>query len=97
MSSLHGLPPLPKSLSGFNLNENFTNPPTPARTTSMRAHQGSPSSLGHMMYTPHTSQNGSSELAPSASGRKLTNLDAQLAILRREMMMMLKTMSGCNM
>ncbi|XP_044255987.1 uncharacterized protein LOC123005955 isoform X2 [Tribolium madens] len=65
MSSLHGLPPLPKSLSGFNLLE--SKPPTPVRTTSMRQ--------GHLVYPPH----------PKINGDRKTNLDTQLAILRREM------------
>lgn len=65
MSSLHGLPPLPKSLSGFNLLDGQTKPPTPVRTTSMRQ--------GHLVYPPHPKINGKS------------NLDTQLAILRREM------------
>ncbi|KAL3266109.1 hypothetical protein HHI36_010295 [Cryptolaemus montrouzieri] len=88
MSSLHGLPPLPKSLSGFNLNENYIDPPTPARTTSMRSHQGLQSSLGSnsMLQQPHKGMNGTSELSPSFTpGRKTSNLDSQLAILRREM------------
>lgn len=52
MSSLHGLPPLPKSLSGFNLLEEEERP-----------------------------LNGSD----AATGKITSNLDAQLAILRREM------------
>lgn len=53
MSSLHGLPPLPKSLSGFSLLEDEEEHPL----------------------------NGSD----AATGKITSNLDAQLAILRREM------------
>ncbi|RZB39297.1 uncharacterized protein BDFB_006416 [Asbolus verrucosus] len=86
MSSLHGLPPLPKSLSGFNLLDGQTKPPTPVRTTSMRGQ--TPANMGHLVYPPHPKINGATEVAVTpASGRKSTNLDTQLAILRREMFM----------
>lgn len=71
MSSLHGLPPLPKSLSGFSLLDGQGKPPTPVRTSSMR--QTNPP-----LYSPHSKMNGE-------TGMKSTNLDSQLAILRREM------------
>jgi hypothetical protein len=84
MSSLHGLPPLPKSLSGFSLLEGQTKPPTPVRTTSMRGQ--TPSNVGHLVYPPHPKINGASDVVLTpGSGRKSTNLDTQLAILRREM------------
>ncbi|XP_018565213.1 uncharacterized protein LOC108906452 isoform X2 [Anoplophora glabripennis] len=92
MSSLHGLPPLPKSLSGFNLLEGHQggvsmNPPTPMRSSSIRstAQQVPP---GHLVYPPHPKVNGEvavSQVGGGTSGRKSTNLDTQLAILRREM------------
>ncbi|KAJ8922658.1 hypothetical protein NQ315_007690, partial [Exocentrus adspersus] len=82
MSSLHGLPPLPKSLSGFNLLDGHhnVNPPTPMRSSSIRA-QVPP---GHLVYPPHPKMNGDANPA-TTPGRKFTNLDTQLAILRREM------------
>lgn len=79
MSSLHGLPPLPKSLSGFNLLDGHTKPPTPIRSSSIR---GQP---GHLVYPPHPKINGVTEGVTPPTGRKSTNLDTQLAILRREM------------
>ncbi|XP_044748237.1 leucine repeat adapter protein 25-like isoform X2 [Coccinella septempunctata] len=87
MSSLHGLPPLPKSLSGFNLDENYSNPSTPARTSSTRSHQGVPVPFvsGHLGYHHHKGVNGASESSSTGQVRKSTNLDAQLAILKREM------------
>ncbi|XP_014212074.1 uncharacterized protein LOC106641972 isoform X1 [Copidosoma floridanum] len=84
MSSLQGLPPLPRSLSGFNLNGaglvDGSAPPPPARSTSKASQQRSsktPSS------TSSLSSQGSTR--PSPQGRQLTTLDTQLAILRREM------------
>ncbi|XP_045480285.1 myosin-G heavy chain-like isoform X2 [Harmonia axyridis] len=87
MSSLHGLPPLPKSLSGFNLDEDYSNPSTPARSSSMRSQQGSLSSFGsgHGGFHHFKSVNGASDLSSMGQSRKSTNLDAQLAILKREM------------
>lgn len=88
MSSLHGLPPLPKSLSGFNLLENQENPPTPVRTSSIRSGQTSlTTGGGHLVYPPHPKAvNGTSiDVNQPVTGRKSTNLDTQLAILRREM------------
>lgn len=77
MSNLQGLPPLPKSLSGFSLMEV---PQTPSRPSSSRT--STPAS-GHMVYPPHprsvNNVNGTDVV------KKNTNLDAQLAILRREM------------
>lgn len=88
MSSLHGLPPLPKSLSGFNLLDSQENPPTPIRTSSIRSGQAS----GHLVYPPHPKTvNGTAgvdmnqQMNQVTGGRKSTNLDTQLAILRREM------------
>lgn len=101
MSSLHGLPPLPKSLSGFNLLDNqqphrietprgtyrvpaSPGPQTPSRAGSSRGPTpptpGSGSGL--VVYPPHPRVNGTNELP---RGRKVTTLDTQLAILRREM------------
>lgn len=85
MSSLHGLPPLPKSLSGFSLLENQRNPPTPNRATPVRGSTPPTPGFvtGQVVYPPHPrAVNGTPELP---SGRKATNLDNQLAILRREM------------
>ncbi|XP_060530774.1 uncharacterized protein LOC132704651 [Cylas formicarius] len=74
MSHLHGLPPLPKSLSGFNfLDQRHQSPPTPVRTSSMRS-----SNQGPQITPTHIG-------AQQGHGKKMTNLDAQLAILRREM------------
>lgn len=71
MASLHGLPPLPKSLSGFSLLDE-----APNRSGSSR---GPTPPASH--YPPHAkgaSVNGT-------DGAPTTGLDAQLAILRREM------------
>lgn len=86
MSSLHGLPPLPKSLSGFNLLENQRIPQTPNRGIPVRS--STPSTpgflFGQVVYPPHPrTTNGTSP--STVTGRKSTNLDNQLAILRREM------------
>lgn len=74
MSSLHGLPPLPKSLSGFSLLEDsaLSNAPGSSR--------GATPPAGH--YSPHSKAavNGN-DVSP--------NLDVQLAILRREMVSLL--------
>ncbi|KAG5334038.1 FA89A protein, partial [Acromyrmex charruanus] len=75
MSSLQGLPPLPRSLSGFNLSgrgESGEPPPPPTRSSS-KSQRGSKTSL----------QTSSSR--PSPPARQLTTLDTQLAVLRREM------------
>lgn len=75
MSSLQGLPPLPRSLSGFNLsggrNEGCEPPPPPTRSSSKTQRGGK---------TPIQSSS-----RPSPPARQLTTLDTQLAILRREM------------
>ena len=78
MSSLQGLPPLPRSLSGFNLNsgrgEAGEPPPPPTRSSSKTQRNAK---------TPtNVNQPGS---RPSPPARQLTTLDTQLAILRREM------------
>lgn len=79
--SLPGLPPLPKSLSGFKLSEFPSHlPPTPVRTSSIRStasHSSNP-----MLYPEsnvHLIQVGGS------SSRKSSNLDTKLAILKQEM------------
>lgn len=74
MSNLQGLPPLPKSLSGFSLMEV---PQTPSRPGSSRT--STPGS-GHMVYPPHPRGN-----VNGTDIKKTSSLDAQLAILRREM------------
>lgn len=80
MSSLqHGLPPLPKSLSGFNLTAPNHHPPTPPRSSSIRA-GGLPS--GHSVYQSHPAK--PTDLLGSGA-KKTTGLDAKLAILRQEM------------
>lgn len=75
MSSLQGLPPLPRSLSGFNLSggrsESGEPPPPPTRSSSKSQRGGK------------TSVQSSSR--PSPPARQLTTLDTQLAVLRREM------------
>lgn len=77
MSNLQGLPPLPKSLSGFNIMEV---PQTPnSRPSSSRT--STPGS-GHMVYPPHPRGNINGN---EINSKKTTNLDSQLAILRREM------------
>lgn len=83
MSHLHGLPPLPKSLSGFNFMENHhqgqrQTPPTPVRTSSIRSSQGPQITPTHQGYSPQGRTDG-------LPAKKMTNLDTQLAILRREM------------
>lgn len=73
MSSLQGLPPLPRSLSGFNLSrrgENGEPPPPPTRSSSKSQRGDKPSSS-----------------RPSPPARQLTTLDTQLAVLRREMVL----------
>ncbi|XP_043270095.1 uncharacterized protein [Venturia canescens] len=75
MSSLQGLPPLPRSLSGFNLNEGrreASEPPPPPTRSSSKTPKNVKS----------TQPSGS---RPSPPGRQLTTLDTQLAILRKEM------------
>lgn len=76
MSSLQGLPPLPRSLSGFNLSggrgESGEPPPPPTRSSS-KSQRGGKTPL----------QSASSR--PSQPTRQLTTLDTQLAVLRREM------------
>ncbi|XP_076297057.1 uncharacterized protein LOC143217140 isoform X1 [Lasioglossum baleicum] len=77
MSSLQGLPPLPRSLSGFNLSggggrgEGCEPPPPPTRSSS-KTQRGGKASI-------------QSSSRPSPPARQLTTLDTQLAILRREM------------
>ncbi|KAF5302812.1 hypothetical protein FQA39_LY01992 [Lamprigera yunnana] len=85
MSSLHGLPPLPKSLSGFNLLENQRNSQTSNRSTPVRGTSPSfsPNVVSAQVYPSYPRNlNGTMEIT---TGRKTTNLDTQLAILRREM------------
>lgn len=82
MSSLHGLPPLPKSLSGFSLQEDLTQ--IPNRPGSSR---GPTPPAGHHVYPPHPKPTMNGTDAPT--GRSTTNLDSQLAILRREMVSLL--------
>ncbi|XP_028046078.1 leucine repeat adapter protein 25 isoform X3 [Monomorium pharaonis] len=79
MSSLQGLPPLPRSLSGFNLSggrcESGEPPPPPTRSSS-KSQRGGKTSL---------QSSSSSSSRPSPPARQLTTLDTQLAVLRREM------------
>lgn len=79
MSSLQGLPPLPRSLSGFNLNggrsESGEPPPPPTRSSS-KSQRGGKTSI---------QSSSSSSSRPSPPARQLTTLDTQLAVLRREM------------
>ncbi|KAI4463597.1 hypothetical protein MML48_4g00014409 [Holotrichia oblita] len=77
MSNLHGLPPLPKSLSNFNFLEG---PPTPNRSRNPTPPMSNTGTT-HLVYPPHPK--------PMTNGGttqgSVSNLDAQLAILRREM------------
>ncbi|KAF7264448.1 hypothetical protein GWI33_023205, partial [Rhynchophorus ferrugineus] len=86
MSHLHGLPPLPKSLSGFNFMDSHVQnsrqtPPTPVRTSSMRGGQGPQITPSHLVTPGYSPQPRGDGLA----SKKGSNLDAKLAILRREM------------
>jgi len=80
MSSLQGLPPLPRSLSGFNLSggrgESGEPPPPPTRSSSKSQRGGKTSSS-----------------RPSPPARQLTTLDTQLAVLRREMVLVRESFS----
>ncbi|XP_017782998.1 PREDICTED: uncharacterized protein LOC108567179 [Nicrophorus vespilloides] len=71
MSNLHGLPPLPKSLSGFNLIEN--SPQTPSNRP------------GSSRNTTAPAYNYQHKNGDVGSLKKANNLDAKLALLRREM------------
>ncbi|CAG9856472.1 unnamed protein product [Phyllotreta striolata] len=74
--SLSGLPPLPKSLSGFKLSEYQSQlPPTPVRTSSARSTSSHSSSS--MLYEPSVQY--------VSSSRKTTSLDAKLTVLKQEM------------
>lgn len=83
MSSLQGLPPLPRSLSGFNLSsgrgESGEPPPPPTRSSSKSQRSGKTSSS-----------------RPSPPARQLTTLDTQLAVLRREMVLALFDVEECG-
>lgn len=94
MSSLQGLPPLPKSLSGFNVQDTDEAPPVPpappvpARgANTFRYACGTPPSP----TTPGSTGGTLNGASSSSSGdvhrqpRKLTTLDTQLALLKREM------------
>ncbi|RZF36744.1 hypothetical protein LSTR_LSTR005057 [Laodelphax striatellus] len=89
MASLQGLPPLPKSLSGANLLENSglpeqlrlphpSVPPPPPPTMHPEAVPGGSSSASSTMSSKRMPP-------PPPPPRKLTTLDTQLAILRKEM------------
>uniref|UniRef100_A0A1B6FZN5 Protein FAM89A n=2 Tax=Proconiini TaxID=565685 RepID=A0A1B6FZN5_9HEMI len=83
MSALQGLPPLPKSLSGINLLESVkVTTPTPMQTESPR------STGSHQLRIPSTPpppppSEPKKQTLPTQ--RKMTTLDTQLAILRKEM------------
>ncbi|XP_030761255.1 uncharacterized protein LOC115886269 [Sitophilus oryzae] len=86
MSHLHGLPPLPKSLSGFNfidghLQGQRQNPATPVRSSSIRSNQGPQMTPMHHVSSTYSSQS----INDGLNTTKTTNMDTQLAILRREM------------
>lgn len=92
MSSLHGLPPLPKSLSTFSFLEN-SGIPTPGRGRNAGLSPTASTPTGHLVYPPHprVAVNGTAQNSPSS------NLDAQLAILRREMVSILQRSNAtCN-
>ncbi|XP_054265397.1 protein FAM89A-like isoform X2 [Macrosteles quadrilineatus] len=79
MSSLQGLPPLPKSLSGINLMDSVK-VSTPVVQDSPR------SSTTHQLRIPSTPPPPPpSEPKKQLPQRKMTTLDTQLAILRKEM------------
>lgn len=95
MSSLQGLPPLPKSLSGFNVQDAEEPPPVPpappvpARgANTFRYACGSPASPTTPGSTGGSALNGASSSSScdvNRQPRKLTTLDTQLALLKREM------------
>jgi len=76
MSSLQGLPPLPKSLSGINLLESVqvSSPPVTER-----------SATTHQLRIPSTPPPPPPTEPKKTPQRKMTTLDTQLAILRKEM------------
>ncbi|XP_056644169.1 leucine repeat adapter protein 25-like [Diorhabda sublineata] len=78
--SLPGLPPLPKSLSGFKLQEYPSHlPPTPIRTSSIRS---TVSHSSNQMLYPESNVH----LIPiGGSSRRSSNLDTKLAVLKQEM------------
>ncbi|XP_023027346.2 protein FAM89A [Leptinotarsa decemlineata] len=85
--SLHGLPPLPKSLSSFMISEATPTPPTPLRSSSIRPGTGIKQPTG---YSSHIKVGGSPEpsfrmSSAGSSTRKSTSLDTKLAILGQEM------------
>ncbi|CAH1102519.1 unnamed protein product [Psylliodes chrysocephalus] len=78
--SLPGLPPLPKSLSGFKLSEFQSQlPPTPVRTSSIRS-TSSQHSSNSMIY-----ESTIQFIPVGNSSRKATNLETKLSILKQEM------------
>lgn len=91
MSSLQGLPPLPKSLSGFNVAEGGPGqgpppgqpppPPVPARTPASLRY-GQARAAATEPPPPPIALNGDTHGRPP---RKPTTLDTQLAVLKREM------------
>lgn len=89
MSSLQGLPPLPKSLSGINLMDSVK-VSTPVVQDSPR------SSTTHQLRIPSTPPPPPpSEPKKQLPQRKMTTLDTQLAILRKEMVS--RTRRCCSM
>ncbi|KAJ8673356.1 hypothetical protein QAD02_004618 [Eretmocerus hayati] len=96
MSSLQGLPPLPRSLSGFNLNGVGLTSDSPVHVANSGINannnaQTSSRSSSRSQRGPKTpsttslSSGSQGSIRPSPQGRQLTTLDTQLAILRREM------------
>lgn len=116
MSSLQGLPPLPKSLSGANLLEESPTsttttapltvpapgapPPPPSPSPDVVLNRSSSGGSSHQLRISTASNNSNgvstgqgnantTELkkspAPPVPPRKMTTLDTQLAILRKEM------------
>ncbi|XP_022918944.1 uncharacterized protein [Onthophagus taurus] len=80
MSNLHGLPPLPKSLSSFSFMEGQQTPNRSRNTTP----PGAGVQQQHMVYPPHPKQQQTTGNVV-AGNQQQSSLDAQLAILRREM------------
>lgn len=83
MSSLQGLPPLPKSLSGINLLDTVkVTTPTPVQTDSPR---NTVTQQLRIPSTPPPPPPSEPKKQTVPTQRKMTTLDTQLAILRKEM------------
>lgn len=90
--SLPGLPPLPKSLSGFDLTQPLQQPQQSQQTQSsnnyhnlMQLQQQQQNALLSSTLISFDSQRSLTSSSSSSISRKNSTLDTQLAILRREM------------